>query len=71
MEASAQRFGDNLRRERARRRLTQAALGQLAGISKSEGYRLEAGTRDPRMTTVISLARALKLKAADLMRGVE
>jgi transcriptional regulator with XRE-family HTH domain len=66
----AKRFGDNLRTARTRNRLSQAALGQLAGISKSEVYRLEAGTRDPRLTTILSLARALKLDVAELTRDL-
>lgn len=66
----AQRFGDNLRTARTRKQLSQAALGQLAGISKSEVYRLEAGTRDPRLTTIICLARALKLDISDLTQGL-
>jgi len=68
--ASAERFSYNLRRAREQKELSQADLGRLAGISKSEVYRLEAGTRDPRLTTVVALARALGVKGSDLIRGI-
>lgn len=64
------RFGRNLRIARERGGLSQAELGRVAGISPSEVSRLEAGVREPRLTTIVSLARALDLDDTDLLRDL-
>lgn len=65
-----ERFGDNLRSARERGGLSQAALGRIAGLSSSEVSRLEAGVREPRLTTIVSLAHALDVDGTELMRDV-
>ncbi len=58
----------NLRRLRAARGLSQDSLAEAAGLSRA-GYRnLEAGETEPRAATVLSLARALDVSPADLLR---
>lgn len=66
----SERFGDNLRSARERGGLSQAALGRIAGVSSSEVSRLEAGIREPRLTTIVSLARALDVEGAELVRDL-
>jgi uncharacterized protein len=62
-----QQFGINLRRARRQRRLTQVQLAERAGVSQTAISRLEAGDRDPLLTTVVRLAKALGVKEADLV----
>ena len=67
---TAARFADNLRRARAKSGLSQTQLAKAAGISHSEIYRLEAGTREPRLGTLVNLGRALGIDGADLLDGL-
>lgn len=68
--STAARFADNLRRARARSGLSQTQLARAAGISHSEIYRLEAGTREPRLGTLLNLGNALGIDGADLLDGL-
>ena len=63
-------FGRNVMEARTRRKLTQSQLGERAGIHFTEISRIERGLRDPRLTTLIRLARALKLRPARLLDDI-
>lgn len=67
---TAGRFASNLRRARARSGLSQTQLAQEAGISQSEIYRLEAGTREPRLGTLVNLGNAMGIDGAELLEGL-
>jgi transcriptional regulator with XRE-family HTH domain len=69
-KSTAARFADNLRRARSNSGLSQTQLAKAASISHSEIYRLEAGTREPRLGTLISLGNALGIDGADLLEGL-
>ena len=66
-----ERFGRNLREARLARGWTQEDLGHAADLHSTEIGRLERGDREPRLSTIVRLARALKLTAADLVDGVK
>lgn len=63
-------FAANLRRARAKSGLSQTQLARAAGISHSEIYRLEAGTREPRLGTLLNLGSGLGIDGADLLEGL-
>jgi transcriptional regulator with XRE-family HTH domain len=63
-------FAANLRRLRAAANLSQEALSDLAGLHSTEISRLERGVRDPRLSTIVRLARALRVDAGTLLAGV-
>jgi transcriptional regulator with XRE-family HTH domain len=65
-----QQFAANLRARRLSAGLTQEALGHLCGLHPTEVSRLERATREPRLSTIVKLARSLDLSAADLLRDV-
>jgi transcriptional regulator with XRE-family HTH domain len=65
-----ERFAKNLRAARKKRGLTQMELGNLAGIYANEVSRLETADREPRLSTVVKLAHALKMPVAELLRGL-
>lgn len=65
-----QRFGLNLRRARARARLSQEELGFRCGLHRTEISLLERGGREPRLTTIVKLAAALGLEPNDLCAGI-
>lgn len=51
--------GEELRRMRVRRGLTQSELARLAGVSQSLVARLEAGSVDPRVSTLEKILKVL------------
>jgi XRE family transcriptional regulator, regulator of sulfur utilization len=69
MDAREQ-FAANLRQERKRLKLSQEALGEGCGLNMSEISRLERSQRDPRLATIVKLARALEIPAARLLDGI-
>jgi len=66
-----EQFEDNVRRIREQRGLSQEALGDASGLHRTEISLLERGAREPRLTTIVRLARALKVKPARLLEDVE
>jgi len=65
-------FASNLRRLRNRRKLSQEALADLCKppLHRTEVSLLERG-RDPRLSTMVRLARALEVSVSDLVRGIK
>lgn len=59
-------FGRAVRRTRRDLELSQEALAMQAGVSITLVGELERGNRDPRLSTVLKLADALELDAAEL-----
>jgi transcriptional regulator with XRE-family HTH domain len=47
------------------------ALADLAGTYASEISRVERGQRDPQLSTIVRIARALKIPLTDLLRGID
>ena len=62
------RFVKNLRRLRAERKMTRAALAAKAKLSRMHVGRLEAGRQDPTLGTVEKLAHALDVPVTRLLR---
>jgi transcriptional regulator with XRE-family HTH domain len=50
--------------------LSQEALGDLCNLHRTEVGLLERAGRDPRLATIVKLARALNIPAADLLDGL-
>lgn len=65
-----ERFAANLRRERTRVGLSQEALGHACDIHPTEVSRLERAVREPRLSTIVRLARGLGVPPVDLLKGV-
>lgn len=65
-----ERFAANLKRQRMRRGLSQEALGFACGLHRTEVSLLERGGREPRLTTLVRLARGLEISPADLLDGI-
>lgn len=62
-------FAANLIRLRAEAGLTQDQLAARSGVSQSHISGLEKGTWEPRLSTVLALARAFGVAPAALVRG--
>jgi transcriptional regulator with XRE-family HTH domain len=60
----------NIKTQRDRRRMTQEELAFAVGVHPTEISRLERNVRDQRFSTLVRLARALKIRPADLLDGI-
>jgi transcriptional regulator with XRE-family HTH domain len=61
-------FAKRLKSLRAKRGITQAALAKRAGVTLSYIGRLEIGRHDPQLSTLMKLAKALKVSVAELVK---
>lgn len=66
----AELFGKRVRELREKRGLSQEKLAQAAGLTTSFVSTVEGGKKTPSLTTVLKLARGLKVDAADLFAGL-
>jgi transcriptional regulator with XRE-family HTH domain len=62
-----QRFGKRLQRLRTSRGLTQEQLAVTAGLSRTFLTRLELGQHDPSLSTLVRVAKALKVSVTELL----
>jgi transcriptional regulator with XRE-family HTH domain len=63
-------FAKNLRRERERAGLSQEALAERCDLHRTEISFLERGQREPRLSTIVRLAKGLGIPAAQLLKGL-
>lgn len=61
------KLGPNLREARLKLELSQEQVAERSGVHATEVSRIEAGKRDPRVTTVERLAKAVKLRPGQLL----
>jgi transcriptional regulator with XRE-family HTH domain len=61
------KLGANLREARKELGMSQEAVAERSGVHATEVSRIEAGKRDPRVSTVERLARAVKMKPGQLL----
>ena len=66
MGSGVERLANRLRELRAKRDLTQAALAELAGVSRKTINTVENGVFTPSTTLALKLARALDCRVEDI-----
>jgi transcriptional regulator with XRE-family HTH domain len=66
--AERRAIGDRIRVARLHQNMTQERLYLAAGVSRAALQDIEAGTSDARLSTLMRIARALGMHAADLLR---
>jgi len=59
-------FGENLRRIRNEKDITMQQLANQAEIELSQIYRIESGKINPKLTTLLKIAKGLNVPPADL-----
>jgi transcriptional regulator with XRE-family HTH domain len=64
---ATQRFGQQLQRLRTRRGLTQEQLAVKAGLVRFYVTKLEQGEHDPTLSTLVRLAKALRISVTELL----
>ena len=60
-------FGDRLKKIRKDRKITQAELSRLSGLSQSAISALEKGVNEPSGVSIQQLSRALNIPPGDLL----
>lgn len=60
-------FGKNLKNARNKKKLSLRKLEALSDVDYSEIHRLEKGQRNPSLTVVIALAKALELELEEII----
>ena len=61
------KLGPNLREARLGLKLTQEQVAERSGVHATEVSRIEAGKRDPRVSTVERLAKAVEVRPGQLL----
>ena len=64
-------LGQNVRRRRETRDLTQEKLAEKAGLDPTYISGIERGLRNPGIKNIARLAKALGFSTADLCKGVD
>jgi transcriptional regulator with XRE-family HTH domain len=65
-----EQFAQNLRSFRTKRGLSQEELGDACGLHRTEISLLERAGREPRLGTIVRLARGLEIEPAKLLKNV-
>lgn len=60
-------LGSNLRAARKKLKLTQEQVAERSGVHPTEVSRIEAGKRDPQVSTLRKLAAAVEVSPGDLL----
>lgn len=63
-------FGHSVRRWRKKRKMSQEALADAAGLHATFIGRCERGKQNSSLQTIRKLARALRVKPGDLFKGI-
>lgn len=61
------KLGENLRAVRTEKELTQEQVAERSGVQAGEISRIERGQRDPQVSTLLKLAKALKVPPGKLL----
>lgn len=61
------KLGENVKKLRKARNLSQEELAELIGRDVRTIIAIEAGTRNPTIETIQKLSQALKVKSADIL----
>jgi transcriptional regulator with XRE-family HTH domain len=63
-------FAENVARIRRKKKLTQRQVSSRSGIHDTEISRIERGLRDPRLSTILSIADALDVRPGSLLKPI-
>jgi transcriptional regulator with XRE-family HTH domain len=66
-DSQIKRFGENVRRERMAKRITQERLSEMIGLNIRNLQKIEAGETNVLMTTVVRIRKALCCPADRLL----
>ncbi len=64
-------FGARMKEVRATRGMSQDGLSRATDVHPTAIGRMERGAREPRLTTILRIARGLDVKPGELLDGLE
>ena len=64
-------FGKTIKKYRTQQELSQEKLAELASLDRTYISQIERGLKSPSISSLISLAQALKVKAFTLVKEME
>lgn len=65
-----EQFAKNVRASRLRLGLSQEDLAERCRLHATEISRLERAVREPRLSTIVRVARGLRMDPAELLAGI-
>jgi len=68
MQEISKKLGDNLKRVRAKKKMSQGALARLLEVDKGYISNIESGNKNPTLATIQRLAEALGVSADELLK---
>ena len=71
VKAERRFFAERMLELRRKRRLTQAQLAGLSGVTQAHISALERGAWEPRLETIIAIARALRVQPSALLPKID
>ena len=68
MQEISKKLGENLKKVRAKKKLSQGALARLLDVDKGYISNIESGKKNPTLATIQRLADALGVSADKLLK---
>jgi transcriptional regulator with XRE-family HTH domain len=70
-EPALRKFGENVRKRRESRNLSQEGLAEAADLDRTYIGGIERGERNPTIASALRIAKALRVTVAELCAGIE
>ena len=68
MQEISKKLGENMKKVRAKKKLSQGALARLLEVDKGYISNIESGNKNPTLATIQRLADALGVSADELLK---
>jgi transcriptional regulator with XRE-family HTH domain len=68
MKDDAKKLGENLKKIRTGKNITQTEFAEKLGVDKSFVSNIENGKNNPTLSTITNLAKALKVQVEELFK---
>jgi len=68
MQEISKKLGENLKRIRTKKKLSQGAIARILGVDKGYISNIENGKKNPTLATIEKLANALNISADELLK---
>lgn len=68
MKDESKKLGENLRKIRTKKDITQTGLAETLGVDKSFISNIENGKTNPTLSTITSIAKALGVSSNELLK---
>jgi transcriptional regulator with XRE-family HTH domain len=70
-EPILKKFGQNVRRKREAYRISQESLAEIADLDRTYVGGIERGERNPTIISAVRIAKALRVRLADLCEEID